>query len=1055
MRRLALALVPFLALSVGACNALKRDGLKVHRFNQDEPQRMAVIQLGDPQIYSRETLINDRRREADFLKRLLEESEDEVFEPELRRSLRTLSSTAVRLAAAFDPLAGTGAERQDELAALEHRTELVRARAELVAAERELEDLLAEENGPRRVTATSEGEGGGDEDGDGGEGDGAAAGGDGDGGGGGAAGGAGAGTNASALAAIEASVERLRGILDELPDAAEVRAAATGASPRDVFRDRQAYRSELRAALSEVELDDAHDRGQNSLYRLQFRATVFPGEHPDKLGIARLTLEPPVLGEEELVELYKTWLAHVTSRLNQTESGELVSDSSYLLLGMGSQSEALFRIVEIAIGEEETLRIALPPEIHQILKPYLDEHGSAMLSLRNDVRQQVEELRDRETGKGVVAQMEAAVRVGSTGSCSLREDRRLSKSGSRRDDLPVQIFFAADDLYWSQDFFSASLRGVAQTELLSSTQRASIERVMQISADLSFWVNEYVEELARSGSKLGRCFAETKQPEGVPPRFFEILTESEIGSPAGGNRLRVAGNAFVYATAPVELAQRVSTLASASRSFEMALALAASLATQGVGAEAGLGMLRASQRELEALERVPLVVGFADRRAPGEEQPYEPQFGWIFGPRAEIDGRKLGSLQLRQPLINHLVTADLSVPGWWPSVTVHQENAWIANWRTGGEVLRTTTGEGRHHETFTVHLPLNRADLDGLTELLASKTTGGALPFTKITAVSPAEVAVCQDEVTFVVHGANVWRGTEAFLNGLAAKEVRLLPDMAGLAVTFEGVRNLPRRGGDASKALLTVWTRDGAASKEVGISDGRAVGLRCDGSAEPLLRLAVATPRLVGPSGVVKIVAQSGRLPRRYDHLGVAMRPVRFAAVLDGPLPDMPLIDAEGKSLSGPVDLTGAFADLKDGDLLESVLVEHFSPHEPPVYHPCHGRTVFYQNDETSKVRLATPSIRSLQQPVELLLPLRSDVGYPDLRTASLEGRVPGKPELLVAARQLEWPSATAPAPKLRAWLEVRGKGELAPGDRIELELRGASGLPAILHGPLRITGP
>lgn len=47
----------------------------------------ARIQLSDPQIFARETLVNDRRREALHIETLIKDSPNQKFVPQLRREL--------------------------------------------------------------------------------------------------------------------------------------------------------------------------------------------------------------------------------------------------------------------------------------------------------------------------------------------------------------------------------------------------------------------------------------------------------------------------------------------------------------------------------------------------------------------------------------------------------------------------------------------------------------------------------------------------------------------------------------------------------------------------------------------------------------------------------------------------------------------------------------------------------------------------------------------------------------------------------------------------------
>ena len=126
----------------------------------------------------------------------------------------------------------------------------------------------------------------------------------------------------SALDDILTQLDKVVERTEELQKDLDTRAGKLGAkrtsitgTPLEKFRDLQAYRAELRQSLSEVDLDDLHDFAGNSLYRLQFLATVMPGRHKDKFGVARLTYPPPYLSNADIEELYKNWLVHLTRRL--------------------------------------------------------------------------------------------------------------------------------------------------------------------------------------------------------------------------------------------------------------------------------------------------------------------------------------------------------------------------------------------------------------------------------------------------------------------------------------------------------------------------------------------------------------------------------------------------------------------------------------------------------------------------------------------------------------------------------------------------------------------
>ncbi len=64
------------------------------------------------------------------------------------------------------------------------------------------------------------------------------------------------------------------------------------ASPIDLFRDKLAYREEVRAEIIETALDDRHDLNGNTLYRLSFPVTVIPEGDTGSWAMVNLTLSP-------------------------------------------------------------------------------------------------------------------------------------------------------------------------------------------------------------------------------------------------------------------------------------------------------------------------------------------------------------------------------------------------------------------------------------------------------------------------------------------------------------------------------------------------------------------------------------------------------------------------------------------------------------------------------------------------------------------------------------------------------------------------------------------
>src|SRR5262249_30914438 len=99
---------------------------------------------------------------------------------------------------------------------------------------------------------------------------------------------------------------------------------------------------------------------------------------------------------------------------------------------------------------------------------------------------------------------------------------------------------------------------------------------------------------------------------------------------------------------------------------------------------------------------------------------------------------------------------------------------------------------------------------------------GATQELTTIRFVEPSAISACGDRATFLIYGANIWRDANAFLGGVAAEHIDVLPDMEGIAATFELGKLLSGRKNSAKSPLgyeeiaLRVNTRNG--------SDGRPV---------------------------------------------------------------------------------------------------------------------------------------------------------------------------------------------------------------------------------------
>lgn len=317
----------------------------------------------------------------------------------------------------------------------------------------------------------------------------------------------------------------------------------------------------------------------------------------------------------------------------------------------------------------------------------------------------------------------------------------------------------------------------------------------------------------------------------VPPAFIAALFEKVAVPGEQGHFDYVArGRLSTYAVSPGALTQQISTVARAADAIQMAASLAASLPMQGVGANAGLGYMRSVSGKADAIERVPLVIGFSSGglKNRGTSGLSEAQFGWLLGPKVVIDSEKK-ALALEHQLSPYTLTADVSMPGWWPEVTIKSWAAWAPDWRNGDLKVMNEHAAGKPNVVPMRH---TKADLSSLTSLLLTADQnkndfigmGIKLVEPKITEIEPSVVPDCSKAVTFLVKGRNLWRGTTAFLNGVKASSVDVMPDMAGLIVSVD-ISSVQAGSGSAT---FVIPTPDGDARMDIQIRGNRGEAASC-----------------------------------------------------------------------------------------------------------------------------------------------------------------------------------------------------------------------------------
>jgi hypothetical protein len=297
-----------------------------------------------------------------------------------------------------------------------------------------------------------------------------------------------------------------------------------------------------------------------------------------------------------------------------------------------------------------------------------------------------------------------------------------------------------------------------------------------------------LKRLAEQGCATGARLAWEEQKLDVPDEFVKLLVASE------GVR--------VYEIGPREQVQQVSTAARAADAFSLAMALAAKAPSTGAFGKAGLGYSRSAVGKVDTIERLPVVVGFAQtggvwtdpdlEKQDANEQPR--QFGWILGPRIGVDPKR-GTLELEQGYNVHDVSVDLAVYGWRTRLRLDVHTAWSPDWRSkefGSALWNDAKGPSRR---ITVELRPSSAEFAALTTQLAAGAAGRGQRFVSIRSIHPPTARACAPQ-TLVIEGENLWRATDILFDGtrIGGNAISVLPDMSGIAVDVPGDTGFARR---------------------------------------------------------------------------------------------------------------------------------------------------------------------------------------------------------------------------------------------------------------------
>ena len=690
-----------------------------------------TITLARPRVFSREDLINERARDVAWIERLITEGEDPTkvsFKPELYRELEQISAFALAVGAKFDPAAALSYRRNAETGDVQQQIDLLKVQLQLDQLRRDAELVRA---GFAAQTAPAN---------------------------------SGLGTpgDASTTTATPVSAsaaDQLKSAIDRLLTAITGRLDAEGkpvaqtiatSSPFDDFRDRSALRDTYKSARNAASLDQLHDAGNARLMRLNFEATVVPVEkYLRSLGAVQLKIIPPTSGSPTS-QFLNNWLeflhtdASFQSAEGQRTIAALIAGGRFKQEPIGSISLLLPVMIDASGTEWE------PGEM--LRRAHLNDAEATDQSLFGDALGVLSSVDTSRTQAVIGAICTGA--VGPAGSDTV--ERALLASRDR--ELSRGYLLLADKI----------ARVAGRQSPLTDDVRAKLGRAQDYRAQL-------LDIMARDV----RCDSYLAQLRAIP-EWKAFRDTGTVG----------ATMARVYQVGPREQVQQISTVARSANSFALAASIAGSAPGSGVAADAAASYSRQAMGRASALERAPLIVGYA---VGGEES-----FGWVVGPRVVIDPR--GRIEMEQIAKTYDVWVDLSVPGWWAGFELQATSVWapspdrIASGRLAAR-------EGGRLQRIPVEIVRTLADYDALTNYILGNQERRVI----VHEVKGGPVNACT-ETTLWVRGDNLWRAGSVFVLGKLLKRdaITITPDMRGILVSVPAITSPPNVNLDRTLTIMT-----------------------------------------------------------------------------------------------------------------------------------------------------------------------------------------------------------------------------------------------------------
>lgn len=601
---------------------------------------------------------------------------------------------------------------------------------------------------------------------------------------------------ALAATAPKDTSDALKTVMDNLAGAlAPTTSGTIVASPLDRFRDKLAYREEIRNEMIAFGLDDRHDMRGNALYRISLDATVVPGNDSGDWAVISVCVQRP----------RDTRCSDGTGATTKFDAADGAALKRALLADFQAQKARLFN--------DLTLRINSPNKT--VALETLSRRSKALIL--NGARQVLATEPFLHGGSAEFEKIRGIMQLIADGAKPLSD---VSLEGLTKQ---VPIFcqqvkgqgfaVAAAPVYVNGALLKSACVAEEKDAALLLLQYFGLVGLVFDTKDMLYRQSD--------GSQPESTYFGAARLSISDPTYPIIFNDNQLTLGIDLVKMideglgRKALEIYAYGATPKESVQRIADVASRREGLQLALGLQA--LAGNVGVSTLTNFMQVNEGVFNALKRQPLVVGFghsnanvSNRTNAADGEISRADFGWIIGPRfgSTADGKQAN---FRHEVKQNGLSAVVSIPGWWDKAELVINRYWVDG--TGKFPTASAAGpRGKLSQIrYSITVPSSSDDALGI-------LTGDSLMRVQLERPDEAAWQVrIGSPAEIIIRGKNLWRNPQVRLGSQFASDVKIMPDMEGVVAIFDKVvesygsaLNIDGRTAPANTTPVTIATPAG-----------------------------------------------------------------------------------------------------------------------------------------------------------------------------------------------------------------------------------------------------